>query len=96
MIGPMRVLTRRTHRMTDGFTHASYQAISAFVHDDPQHPGRDRAHLGGSARPVVEIHPLAKPTKCTWRRHAFHLGQILLFDPERWVRQALGQVPVVR
>lgn len=82
--------------MTDRFTHAPNQAISAFVHNYSQHAGSDGTHRCWCGPAVVELYPLAQPAQCTRRGHSHDLGEVLLFDPERRMREPLGEVPVVR
>ena len=82
--------------MTDGVTHTTNLAIPAFVDGDPEGPGRHDRNPRRCRHPVVEFDTAPEPAEVGRRRFAFDLGQVLLGDAERGVREPVGQVAVVR
>ncbi len=81
--------------MADGLTHPPDQAVPSLVNDYPEHAWGDGAHLCRRARPVFEVHTLAEATQSAGRGHSCDLGQILLFDSERGMRQPLRKFAVI-
>ena len=58
-------------------------------------PGATAPTFAGAVMPVFEVHTLAEAAQSAGRGHACDLGQVLLFDSERGMRQPLRQVAVI-
>ena len=91
----MRTRTRRRTRQAHGVAHPANLAIAALVDGDPQQLVADEGNLGRRRAAVLQVNPLAQPPQRAPRGPARNLCQVFLVDPERWVRQSVGQFAVV-
>ena len=84
------------HRMAHRLAHSLYLVLAAFMDDELDARGTERADLRGRRAAVVEVDALGQLPERLWTRLALHLDVVDLVHLVARVREAMCQLSVVR
>jgi hypothetical protein len=81
--------------MLNGIAHPTDLAISTLVNREAEDPGAEKCRLRWSGDSVFEHDSLAKHAKFAPGWLPFDVGDVLLFNSERRMRQTMSKISIV-